>query len=202
MEDYRPFIDDPCHLARLDGQRYVVLRAASRVADVWTRVRGTVRSRLSGFPVSYPAEPHVTLVGFARGTPLGEIQEVVGEWSSGVAPIGLGVERVASFPTPFQIVIVQVRKTPKLFEAMASLRRLASQRRLLAADRTPVEEWIFHMSVAYCRLLSTETWGNVTAFLDTIGAPVVDCVIDEAELVVYEEGKERPGGIYALRKRQ
>ncbi len=200
MGQYKPFIDDPGHLARLDGQRFIVLRATSPVAEVWAHVRSTVRDRLSGLPVSYPAQPHVTLAGFARGTPLREVQELVDEWSPTVAPLRLEVERVASFPAPSQIVIVQVRKTPELFEAMAGLRGLAERWLLPVASLTPVDEWIFHLSVAYCRLLSAEAWSDVTAFLDPVEAPMVDCVVDQAELVVYDDGQEQSGDIYTLRK--
>src|SRR6186713_3065288 len=60
--EYRPFIDDPAHVAQLKGQRYVVLRAAGALYDAYRRVETDVRRRLQGLPVSYPAEPHVTLV--------------------------------------------------------------------------------------------------------------------------------------------
>ncbi len=199
---YQPFIEDPGHLSRLEGQQYVVLRAASPVTNVWTRVQEIARVRLFGLPVSYPAQPHVTLAGFARGAPRHEVQEVVDAWSSTVAPLRLAVERIASFPVPFKVVIAQVRKTPELFDAMASLRGLATERQLPTTLVTPVDEWIFHLSVAYCRRLSAEAWDDVTAFLNTLEAPVVDCVVGKAELVVYDEGQEQSGGIYGLRKGQ
>ena len=200
MGQYKPFIDDPGHLARLDGQRYVVLRPTSSVSEAWAHMRNIVRNRLSELPVSYPAQPHVTLAGFARGTSLREVQELVDEWSPTVAPLRLEVERVASFPAPSQIVIVQVRKTSQLFQAMAGLRDLAERRLLPVAFLIPVNKWIFHMSLAYCPLLSAEAWSDVTAFLDTSEAPMVDCVVDQAELVVYDDGQEQSGGIYAFRK--
>ena len=112
---YKPLIDDPGHLARLDGQRYVVLRPTSPVSEAWAHVRNIVRNRLSELPVSYPARPHVTLAGFARGTSLREIQDLVDEWSPTVAPQRLEVERVASFPAPSQIVIFRYARRPSSF---------------------------------------------------------------------------------------
>ncbi len=41
--------------------------------------------------------------------------------------------------------------------------------------------------------------GSIT-LLDTVEAPMVDGVVDRAELMVYDDGQEQSGGIYAFRK--
>ena len=68
MNEYRPFIDDPRHMARLAGERYVVLRPTGAVARSYEQVRAAMRERLAGLPVTFTAQPHVTLTGFPGGT--------------------------------------------------------------------------------------------------------------------------------------
>jgi 2'-5' RNA ligase len=119
---YRPFIDDREHIARLEGQRYVVLRPTGIIPDVYAQVQAVVKEKLAGLPVSYPAQPHITLAGFPKGTHLESVRQVVAEWTPTISALQVEIERVSFFPAPFQIVIVQVRKTAALFTALVTLR--------------------------------------------------------------------------------
>lgn len=195
---YRPFIDDPAHLALLEGQRYVVLRAAGAVRDAYAQVQRTVREKLAGLSVSYPAHPHVTLAGLAQGTAVDAVRELVAEWAPSVAPVHLDVERVNAFPTPFQIAFVQIRKTPELERAMSSLRERAQRHGLTDVARIAPADWVFHMSVAYCSSLSAASWGEVTPWLDGLVAPLAQCVVSEAEIVAFDDGREWGAGVVAL----
>jgi hypothetical protein len=108
------------------------------------------------------------------------------------------VERVSAFPPPFQIVIVQVRKTPELFAALAGLRQRAEQRGLVLSTVVPAEQWIFHMSAAYCSGLSAPAWHEVTRLLETVRVPSATCVVGEAEVVAFDDGREYSGGVFSL----
>ncbi len=195
---YQAFIEDPKHLSELDRQRFVVLRMPPAVTGTHGHVQEAVRQRLSALPVSYPARAHVTLCGFAAGTALAAVQEVVGAWARSVPPLLIDVERVTAFPPPFQVVVVQVRKTPELFAALASLRRRAEERGLGLSTLVPADQWIFHMSVAYCAGLSPSAWFELTRFVETFQVPPAMCVVAEAEVVAFDEGREYSGGVFSL----
>jgi len=198
MYQYQPFIEDPQHRTELDRQRFVVLRMPSAVTGIYEQVQEAVRHRVSALPVSYPARAHVTLCGFAAGAALAAVQEVVGSWARAMPSLLIDLERVSTFPSPFQIVMVQVRTTPELFTALASLRQRAGQRGLVLSTVVPAEQWIFHMSVAYCSGLTAEAWHDVRQFVETLRAPSATCVVGEAEVVAFDEGREYSGGVFSF----
>ena len=86
MSDYQPFIDDPNHLTLVNGERYVVLRPTGIVARAYAEVQAAVRRKLFGSLVSFPAQGHVTMKGFPRGTALIDVQKVVRQWAASVPP--------------------------------------------------------------------------------------------------------------------
>lgn len=198
VNPYQPFIDDPAHVGELDRQRFVVLRIPPAATDVHAQVRAAVRQRLTAQPVSYPARAHVTLCGFAAGAPLDAVSDLVTAWVRSVPPLSIEVEGMKSFPSPFQIVTVQVRKTPQLFAAQTSLRRLAEERRLVLSTMVPVDQWIFHMTVAYCAALSVSAWDELTRFVERLQVPSAKCVVGAAEVVAFDAGWEYSGGVIPL----
>jgi 2'-5' RNA ligase len=194
-DSHLSFIDDPSHIAQLDRQRFVVLRAPAAVASVYAEVRSQVLERLQGQPISFPARAHVTLCGFAAGTSIDAVRELVREWAPALSRIPLEVERVSVFPTPFQIVIVQVRKHPALYAALADLRARAGRARLAVSTLIPVEQWTFHMSVVYGSQLSLPVWSDVAAFSQQIAVANVCEDVDRAEIIAFDNGREHCGGI-------
>jgi 2'-5' RNA ligase len=198
MTSYQPFIDDPTHLTELDRQRFVVLRMPPAVTEAYRQTQQTLRQRLSTFPVFYPARAHVTLCGFAAGTALAAVQDVVGSWARSRRPVLIDVERVSTFPPPFQIVFVQVRKTLELADALTDLRQRAEAHRLVLSTLVPADQWIFHMSVAYCGGLSASAWHELTPFVDALPVLEAHCVVSEAEVVAFDNGREYSGGVFSL----
>jgi len=194
---YHPLIDDPDHVARLEGHRYVVLRPTGAVPNVHDRIRALLKEKLTGLEVSYPAQGHVTLAGFANGA-LEAVRRLAADWAATVPALRLEVQRVSVFPTPFQVVILQIRRTAELFEALASLRRLADRREFGNVLTTPPAEWIFHMSIAYCSSLSAASWEDVVRYVDSLEAPAAQCVVNESEIVAFDNGQEYSGGIVEL----
>src|SRR5687768_1044070 len=179
---YEPFIDDPEHIRELDGQRFVVLRPAMPVTQCHRHVQDLVRRRLPGLPVSYPARAHVTLAGFALGTSLESVQNLVSEWVRDVPSLRIEVEDATSFPAPFQIAILKVVKTSALFSALHGLRRKGEQWGLKLSTVTPAEEWVFHMSLAYCSKLTPADWSALVAWFETLAVPSASCVQETVEI--------------------
>lgn len=194
---YRPFIDDPAHIALLEGERYVVLRPNGAVRDAYTRVRARFQEKLTGLPVSYPAH-HLTLAGFANGASLDAVRELVANWASTVSSLVLEFEELGVFPSPFQIVIARVRRTPALGEALATLREQARQCNLIDVATVQPSDWIFHMSVAYCSALSATAWQDVAAWVETIRVAGAECAVTEVEIVGIDDGQEYSGGVLSL----
>ena len=195
------FLDDPFHIRALDRQRFVVLRAPRTVSTAWDHIQGTVRERLRGLPVSYPARAHVTLCGFAPGVSLRAVQETVRSWAAGVPPLRIEVMRVSSFAAPFQIIIVEIRKTPELFSALAALRARADGEGLPVSTVMPVDKWRFHMSVAYCSKLEAGAWREITQLAETYPVAAAHDEVTAAEVVAFDEGREYSGGAYSFEAR-
>ena len=124
--------------------------------------------------------------------------DLVEVWARSMPPLSIAVEGPMVFPPPFQIVAVHVRKTPELFAAMARLRRMADQRRLVLSTVVPADQWIFHMSVAYCAALSAPAWSELTQFVETLQVRSATCVVGAAEVVAVDEGREYSGGVFTL----
>lgn len=195
---YRPFMDDPRHIAPLDGQRYVVLRASGAVKDEYVRIQAATKERLAGLEVSYPAQPHVTLLGLAEGTAVDAVRELVTDWASSVPPLVLEIEKVSIFPTPAQIVIVQLHKTPDLARAMTSVRAQARERGLSDLAKVSSADWVFHMSVAYCSAVSPASWTEVKRWIEALAVPSARVTVSAVEIVLFEERRESSGGVVAL----
>ena len=198
MTPYEPFLDDPAHIAELNGQRFVVLRAPVAFSTSYREIQDGFRRRLQGLPVSYPARAHLTLCGFAAGTPLIDVQKLVRSWAVGVPTLHIEVGGLGWFPPPFQIVIIEVRKTPALFAALSRLRALAEEKHLSVSTVVPVEQWRFHMSVAYCSQLREAEWRDVLTFVQASKARQVHDDLNAAEVVAFDDGQEYSGGTFGL----
>jgi 2'-5' RNA ligase len=203
MNEYRPFIDDPRDLAALEGKRYVVLRPDESVSEIHSQVRSKIRAKLWGLPVTYPAAAHLTIAGFPTGTSLTAVQRLVADWAPRRSPLLVELDGgVGFFPEPYKTVILQVRKTEALFHALSDLRRSAEEQRLhnWAPGTVPaVEDWVFHISVAYCSSLSSEAWYELLPYLKGLRIDALRCTIYEAEVAAIDNGVEYSGGHYPFK---
>ncbi len=200
MTLYRPFIDDPEHLGLVDGERYVVLRPPPEVRHIYFHLQRAIKQKLSHRHCSFPAEPHVTFAGFAADSGLELVREVVQEWSLHTAPLILRVERIGSFPRPDQIVVIEIRKTPELQDAMVRLRSLAVESNLALLGTIDPGAWVFHMSIAYCSQLGENDWTSLLSSLDMHVTPI-EWVANEAEIAAFDSGREHSGGIFTFASR-
>ena len=166
--------------------------------ECYTQAQALVRQRLVGLPASFPVRAHVTMAGFAAGTRLSSVQELIADWVCGVPALLIDVQRATSFPAPFQTGILQVRRTPALSAALQGLRSAAGQRGLMISTITPVERWVFHMSLAYCSKLPAAEWSDVARFLETLRVPPASSVQETVEIVAFDGGSERSGGAHRL----
>jgi 2'-5' RNA ligase len=202
MAEYRRYIDDPRDIVRLEGQRFVVLRPEGAIPEVYAQLRRDFQQRFGAYDVSYPAAAHVTLTGFPKGAPLDRVRALVAEWAKTIVPLTLEMEQLAVFPPPFQIVYVRLKKTTSLFHALVSLETHAQEAGLGDVTAVPLEQWVFHMSLAYCGRLAPEAWAEVERAVETMSVPAASCIVDEAEIVSFDEGRETLAGSYQLLGRE
>ena len=195
---YEPYIDDPEHI-RVDGERFVVLRPSTVIREVHKQLQTLLRQRVAHLAISYPAHAHVTLAGFGAGTHLQTVQHVVESWSHHVSPLPITVEAIACFPTPSQVVIIRVSKTGELLAALSRLRQQASQDQLKIDATISPQDWIFHMSVAYCSKISPSEWSEVTKLVEELALPPAFCVVNDVDVVAFDDHREYSGGVYGLR---
>lgn len=198
MSSYRPFIEDPDDIARFEGGRFVVLRATGEVADAHRQVCEVLQEPLAREEVLVLTDAHVTLAGFPKGAELDAVRDLVAEWARSVSPLTLEVEKAGYFPAPFQIVLLQIRKTTALQDAMISLRTRASERWPGDGGLIAAADWIFHMSVAYCATLTGPAWAAVTKVVDGLTVPAAQCVVGQVEIVAIDNGQEYSAGVIDL----
>ena len=160
-----------------------------------------MRIRLRGLPVSYPAHPHLTLRGFPPGTALRDIQALASSWAESVPALSVELDGAFTFPTPLQIVVLRVRKSAPLVDAFLQLDAASRQAGLPdwpEAQRRSPDSWVFHISLAYCGDLASSVWSDLQATIPSLKLPRVSCIVAQAELVAFDDGREVSGGSYAL----
>ena len=199
---YDPFIDDPEHIRAVEGQRFVVLRPNHAITEAHHHLQSLLRERAPGLSISYPAQAHVTLAGFAADTQLSAVQDVVESWSHRVSPLRIAVDRLEYFPAPSQILIIRVLKTAELLDALSGLRLEARQRQLTIDTTIPLQDWIFHMSVAYCSDLSDSAWNNVMKLSTELEIPPGSCHVNEIEIVAFDNLRDTRGRVRLAQGRQ
>ena len=200
MDPYRPFIDDPQALARYAGHRYVVLRVVGDPARRYREVQARLRAKLGDPSIVFPSVPHVTLAGYKPGTDEKRLASVVATWAATVEPLDLEVgEPVSWFPPPFQVIILPVRRTQSLFDALVRIRDAGARAGFPLATLTPPENWTFHLTLATCTDLESSAW--IEAQRSARGCEVrgpASSVAKAAELVVFDNATESSGGSFPL----
>lgn len=199
MRPHRPIATDSRFLAAVAGQRHVVARPTSRALDACERAQRELRRAVEGLDVVYPA-PHLTLLSFASGTELREVQAAVRVWASRTRPFFLDVDGVATFPPPHRVVYVPVRASEGLERATRRLAREARARELeaVAGEAGGRTDWVWHVSLAYCDRLDPGTWRRAVDAAARLTAPAASCRIDAVEVVSYEADGEHQVGVYGL----
>ena len=195
------FIDDVAHITRLDKQRFLLLRPRGEVATIFHAMQAQFRARFPASEISYPAQPHVTIHGFPAGSSVEQTTHLAREWARETPPLRIAIERASSFGLPFKIAIVQIRKTNALTQSMQRARKIAQASELpqFPDGAVPtVEQWIFHLSVAYCSHIPDAVWHDARALADGLSLPAAVYVATEAELIAFDGGQEHLVGVFSL----
>lgn len=162
------YMTEAAALESLRGQQYVVLRPTAAVAAFYEREQAEILRRL---PESTPRPNtgHVTLRGFSEPQRVDALRELVASWAGSRPPIELRVDAVDGFPPPFQVLIARLERTVSLVDAYASLTASLDATDFRRLGELPLEEWVFHLSLAYASDLDDRAW---TAAFAASGRPV------------------------------
>ena len=154
-----PYMTDPAQLESLKGQQYVVLRPDAAVADFYRRAQSDVLGRLpDGIP--HPHTGHVTLRGFFEPERVASLRAAITDWARSLAPIDLRVEAVDGFPPPFSVLIARLERTHSLLDTYAGLTALLDSTDFVRIGELPLDEWVFHLSLAYANALDEQAWAQ------------------------------------------
>lgn len=181
----------PQQLASLEGQQYLVLRPTSAVADRYAEEQ---RAALDLTDLPHPHTGHVTLRGFYEPTRRTELTALIREWAAVQPPIEIIAEAVDAFPTPWQILILRLARTPSLVSAYASLTEMLVASDLRRLGELDLDDWTFHMSLVYGKTLPSDQWNAIEAARTRdVTQPAFETAIEtavEAELAWYSNGEE------------
>lgn len=185
----RPFMTDPTQLASLEGQQYLVLRPIGPVAKNYETVQDAV---LRALPTGtkHPHTAHVTLRGFYEADRLDALRTLVRAWGATQQPIEVTTEAIDIFPAPWQIVIARLARTTTLVSAYSTLTDLLADTDFRRLGELSLEDWTFHLSVAYGRTLDAQTWSALATTVPREYSEQPTEVVHEAELVWYSDGVE------------
>ncbi len=183
------FMTDPDQLVSLNGQQYVVLRPARDVGRFYATEQRAIKARLPR-EVPSPHTGHVTLRGFAEPERLADVETVVLEWAKLQEPISLEVEGIDGFPPPFSVLVARLARTPGLVGAYALLTNLLDNTDLARVGELSLDQWVFHMSLAYCGGLNAAEWDESLALARRRVPSRPTETISGAELVWYEDSVE------------
>ncbi|MFQ4150519.1 2'-5' RNA ligase family protein [Arthrobacter sp. LAPM80] len=156
---------------------------------MYEKAQDTAKSSLPNV-VTYPNTGHVTLRGFFEPDRVEQLQAAVREWATGQPLIELRIEAIDSFPAPFKIVIARLERTPSLVNAYAGLTAMLNQTDFNRIGELSLDDWTFHMSIAYCSELPDNAWDDTRTSLECEFADRPVDVASELEFVWYQDGIE------------
>ena len=184
-----PYMTDPALLKSLKGQQYVVLRPGAAVAEFYRREQSAVLGRLPG-GVPHPHTGHVTLRGFFEPERVASLREAIVGWARSLAPIDLRVEAIDGFPPPFSVLIARLKRTHSLLDAYAGLTELLDSTDFVRIGELPLDEWVFHLSLAYANTLDEQAWAQALEASAREVEPKPFETVSSVDLVWYDDTGE------------
>lgn len=181
------FIVDADLLQALEGQQYIVFRPDGDIAEYFKLIQGELKKILPP-GVKYPNTGHITLGGFSDS--MAKLDESFRSWVADIKPLVVSVESIDSFPSPFKIIILKMQKDAQLRNTYDKLTASVSKNsvKTIGMERSS-DNWIFHMSLAYCSELNNHDWQNVLDSLHELPNKSPRYLVNEAELVEYRTGE-------------
>lgn len=183
-----PYMTEPALLDSLRGQQYVVLRPRAEVADFYAREQSTVLTQVPSLP--HPNSGHVTLRGFFEPERVDALNARIRSWAAVTPAIELQVEAIDGFPPPFQVAIARLARKHSLVNAYASLTEVLDQSDFRRIGELPIDEWVFHLSVAYASELDGSDWDALLSGCQREIVPAPVELVASVDYVWYDDDGE------------
>ena len=185
------FITNPALLEALEGRQFLVLRPIDPITSYYRVVQQQLKSVMPT-NITHPNTAHVTLRGFSEPNNLSKLQRSTEKWAASLVPINVDVEDISYFDAPYKVVFLKIHSTDELKKAYSSLSEVVVSDKLQTIDVERDEnEWIFHMSIAYCADTSYEEWQQIKDTVKNFKIEKISCSVNSAELVEYKNGEHR-----------
>lgn len=185
------FITNPELLKALEGRQFIVLRPTDPIASYYHTVQQQLKSAMPS-TVTYPNTGHVTLRGFSEPNNLSKLQSSTEKWAVKLSLISIEVVGISYFDAPYKVVFLKIRSTDELKRAYSTLSEVVDNYNLQTIDVERDEnEWIFHMSLAYCADTNDEEWQRIKDTIKNFKIEKVNSTVDSAELVEFKNGEHR-----------
>ncbi len=190
------FITNPALLEALEGRQFIVLRPTDPITSYYRIAQQQLKSVMPA-NITHPNTAHVTLRGFSEPNNLSKLQRSTKKWAASLAPISVGIEGISYFDVPYKVIFLKISSTSEIKKAYFSLSEVVVSDNLQTIDVERDEnEWIFHMSLAYCADTSDEEWWQIKDTVNNFKVETMNCTVDSAELVEYKNGEHR--SVYKL----
>jgi len=155
-----PYMTEPGLLESLRGQQYVVLRPVAAVSAFYEREQSEILTLLPE-RTPHPNTGHVTLRGLFEPERVHLLRGLIASWAGSTPSVELRVDAIDGFPPPFNVLIARLGRTSSPIEAYSSLTELLDATDFRRIGELPLDDWVFHLSLAYASSLDELRWSEV-----------------------------------------
>ena len=143
----------------------------------------------------HPNSGHVTLRGFFEPERVEALRDRVRSWGAVTPAIELRIEAVDGFPPPFQVVIARLTRRDSLVDAYTSLTEVLDSTDFRRIGELPLDEWVFHLSVAYAGELDGPGWDALLSGYQREIVPAPAECVSSVDFVWYDDDGEHTESI-------
>lgn len=186
--EHDPVISDPRQLEAAAGTRYVVMRPTERLTQAFLQVQQAVRLLPGADGLSYPTA-HMTMKACGQGDDE-ELVAAARSWSLRTPPLEVTFEAITAFPD-HDVLAIQVARTRELADAMADLRQDCAHIPAGQEDAIPVDEWVFHTSLAYAAWMPEERWRALLHDVEDLALDRATDHLNVVDVLAFDGGPER-----------
>ncbi|MCO7535996.1 hypothetical protein KI429_18105 [Pseudomonas shirazica] len=129
---------------------------------------------------------------------IASIRELVKQWANAQGPLSLYFEGLRALAAPSCLLLASAQADQVMRDALQAFRAIARCEGLACVEQVPVNEWLFHVSLAHCPDVSPEHWQSVISDIPMQLAQIESLHVNQVELVHYRGQRELPAQVVQL----
>ncbi|WP_409488816.1 2'-5' RNA ligase family protein [Pseudomonas promysalinigenes] len=199
------FIDHLPTIQRIEGNSYLVIRIADHpAASAFAALQQALRERLERTGEVFakealiPTSLHLTLAEWHGQADTNALLRLVRQWANAQRPLSLYFDGLRDVPAPSCLLMASACADLAMRDALRALRAMARSENLACVEQVPVDEWLFHVSLAHCPALSSGHWRSMINDLPMQLMQFEALRADQVELVHYRGHRELPAHVVPL----